>query len=78
MIRHYLGHYKSGEVIFKEGSCGDEFFIVTKGRAGIFKEVIGQNTMLHIVEPGEIFGELALINATPRRATAVALDDDTT
>ena len=60
-----------GRVIFSAGDLGHEMFIV---RTGSVELRIG-NTVLETVEQGGIFGELALVDAEPRSATAVAGPD---
>jgi len=62
-----------GQVIFETGDPGREMFIV---RTGSVQLRIG-DTVLETVEQGGIFGELALVDAAPRSATAVAGRDCT-
>jgi len=62
-----------GQVIFSGGDPGREMFIV---RTGSVELRIGE-TLLETVEQGGIFGELALVDAAPRSATAVAGPDCT-
>lgn len=62
-----------GEKIFKEGEVGSDFFIILEGRVRISKHVpgIGEEA-LTILEPGAYFGEMALVDDTPRSADAIA------
>jgi CRP-like cAMP-binding protein len=62
-----------GQVIFSAGDAGREMFIVRTGGVDLR---IG-DTLLETVEPGGIFGELALVDPAPRSATAVAGPDCT-
>ena len=55
--------------IFVEGSRGTSLFIICAGEVGISRR--GQH--LATFGPGEFFGELSLLDAEPRSATAVAL-----
>ncbi len=68
--------FKKGEIIFRQGDEGKSFFDITEGTVGIF---INYNTdteeKLTELKPGQFFGEMAVIDAYPRSATAVALDD---
>lgn len=59
-----------GDVIVREGDVGDQFFVVVTGLV----EVRRGDTLLADVAPGEHFGEMALIRALPRSATAVAVE----
>jgi CRP-like cAMP-binding protein len=63
--------YKAGEVIFKEGDAAAELFIVQSGDV----EIRLGNRVLERLPPYSIFGEMALIDASPRSATAVAASD---
>jgi CRP/FNR family cyclic AMP-dependent transcriptional regulator len=63
--------YKAGEVIFKEGDAASEFFVIQSGKVDIR---LG-NRLLGMLSDHDIFGEMALIDATPRSATAVAASD---
>jgi len=63
--------FKPGDVIFKAGDPGDELYIVRKGKVAI---QLGNRTLAELGE-GEVFGEMALIDAGPRSATVVAETD---
>ncbi len=77
MTRQHFAKYQRDELIFAEGSEGDEFFIVVTGRVGLSKSVDGRQELVHQVGPGELFGEIAVISSTPRSASAYALEPDT-
>ncbi len=64
---------QTNEVVFKEGEVGVEFFVIISGKVRISKMVpgIGEEA-LAILEPGSYFGEMALIDDTPRSADAIA------
>jgi len=68
-------HVASGTVIFREGDAGDEMFFVTSGRVSIQFGTPGREHEVAVVEPGEFFGELALLRNAPRTATAIAVGD---
>lgn len=63
--------YKPGDVIFAEGDPAQELFIVQSGEV----EVRLGNRLLEKLPQFSIFGEMALIDASPRSATAVAAND---
>jgi len=66
--------YQSGEVIFWEGEPGVGMYIVHKGQVTIFKDYgKAQQRELACLEPGDFFGEMALLEDDCRSATAVAL-----
>ena len=62
-----------GKHIFKEGESGSEFYVVLGGKVRISKMVPGVGEeALAILEPGAYFGEMALVDDTPRSADALA------
>ncbi len=65
----------SGTVLFRQGDTGDAAYILDKGKIVIFQQVEGQRVELDSIKPGEIFGEMAVIDRSERMATAVAAAD---
>ncbi len=69
-------NFGKGEVIFREGDSSDSFYEVNSGIVGIYTNYGESNEQkLTDIKPGHIFGEMALVDAFPRSATAVALED---
>lgn len=60
-----------GEVLFREGDAGETMYVIQSGAVRITKTVKGEEKTLAILGPGEFFGEMAILNAKPRGATAV-------
>jgi CRP-like cAMP-binding protein len=68
--------YDKGAVIFAQGDRGDALFGVVAGRVRISATGSGgQEVFLNIMEPGDAFGEIAVMDGLPRTAAATALDD---
>jgi len=70
--------FSRGEKIITEHSLADNLFFICRGRVEINKGLNNPETpfaQLSILEPGEFFGEMGIINDEPRSATAVALED---
>ena len=67
--------YKQGTVLFKEGDVGDAAYIVHSGSVGIFKEIEDGRIQLAMLKDGELFGEMAIIDGSPRMAEAVTLEE---
>jgi CRP-like cAMP-binding protein/Zn-dependent protease len=61
----------AGHTVITAGSVGDRFYLVRSGR---LQAVAPDGTVLSQLAPGEGFGELALIDRTPRSATVQALE----
>ena len=68
--------FKAGEVIFREGELGKNFYQIVEGTAGIYLHYgEADERKLTVAKPGQYFGELAAISAWPRSATVVAEDE---
>lgn len=61
--------YKPGDVIIKEGEVGENFYLIEKGEANVFKENEG---LVSSLKRGDYFGEVALLNDLPRQASVIA------
>ncbi|GHG93548.1 cyclic nucleotide-binding domain-containing protein [Comamonas sp. JC664] len=71
-----VGHFRAfpaGAFLFREGETGQEMFVIAEGKVRISKSVpgIGEEA-LAILEPGQYFGEMAVIEDSPRSADAIA------
>jgi signal transduction histidine kinase len=65
--------YDEGDVIFSEGDRGDCLFLVCEGNVKISKlGRAGQQETLGFIQPGNFFGEMALIDGQPRSAQATS------
>ncbi len=68
--------FKAGSRLFETGDRGDELYIVRSGKVEIFiRNVAGEKIVLTEAGPGDLFGELSMLDQGPRTATAVALED---
>lgn len=67
--------YKRGSTIFQQGDEADGLRIVLSGLVRIsIADADGRELTLALVEPGEAFGEIALLDGLPRSANATALE----
>lgn len=65
--------YHSGEVIFNQGEPGDAVHVLRQGKVEIrFDGKAGESHQLALLQPGDIFGEMALFDERPRMASAIA------
>jgi CRP-like cAMP-binding protein len=67
--------FKSGDIIFSEYEIGDTFYLIQSGRVQLVKLVGDIERMLDVLQPSEMFGEMAILENSPRSATAIALDE---
>ncbi len=62
-------------IIFQHGDPGESMMAVVRGRVKICSHSIdGKELVLNIIKPGEVFGEIALLDGAARTADAVALE----
>lgn len=66
--------YQPGDIIFCEYEPGNEFYLLQEGRVKVTKIVSDMEKTLDIFHPGDIFGEMAILEDQPRSATAIAVD----
>jgi CRP-like cAMP-binding protein len=72
MVRH---RYRKDEVIFHEGDPGDSLHVVVEGRVKITRESTeGEEAIVVVLQAGDSFGELVLLDGAPRSATATAME----
>ncbi len=65
-----------GEALFAEGDPGDRLYLIVDGKIKLgATSGDGRETLLAILGPGDMFGELSLFDPGPRTATASALTD---
>ena len=70
--------FKKGEIIFRQGEPGNCMYDIHWGRVGVYAEYGTANEKkLAELYPGDFFGEMGLLEQSPRSATVVALEDST-
>ena len=77
-LRRFRQNYRKSEVIFEEGSTGSEMYLIHSG--GVLLSVRhnrNHQSPLAVLKPGDFFGEMALVDDSPRSATASAVEDNT-
>lgn len=73
----FIKFYKKSEIIFEENSVGDDMYIICSGKVKLTTRNKGRELLLDTLKPREFFGEMALVDASPRSATATVEEDDT-
>jgi signal transduction histidine kinase len=67
--------FPAGAIICPEGEAGDAVYVVVQGRVDILKRLDDETErFLHCVGPGEIFGEMAIVQESVRTATVRAAE----
>lgn len=66
-----------GTTLFRQGEAGNAAYIVNSGSIGIYREIEDKKVPLATLRKGELFGEMAVIDGSPRMATAFTLEDCT-
>ncbi|MCV7203416.1 Crp/Fnr family transcriptional regulator [Mycolicibacterium peregrinum] len=68
--------FRRTEVVFSEGEPGDTLFIITAGKVKIGrKSVDGRESLITLMGPSDMFGELAIFDPGPRTSTVTALTE---
>jgi CRP-like cAMP-binding protein len=75
MFERFLRTFEPGEMIFSEFEPGDSFYLIQEGRVKLVRVIGDVEKTLDILQPAEMFGEMALLEDSPRSATAIALDE---
>jgi CRP/FNR family transcriptional regulator, cyclic AMP receptor protein len=69
-------HYPSGKEIFAKGAPGSSLMAVIEGIVRISSpSLAGREITLNLIHPGEVFGEIALLDGLERTADAIAMTD---
>lgn len=75
MFNKFGKTYSANEIIFCEYEPGNDFYFIQEGKVRITKTVGKSIKTLDVLETGDIFGEMAILEEAPRSATAVAIDE---
>ncbi|MEO8276001.1 MAG: cyclic nucleotide-binding domain-containing protein [Thermoanaerobaculia bacterium] len=71
----YTAEFKAGEFIFREGDLGTEMYIIHEGKVEILKQMVNEQRQLAVLEKGDFFGEMSILEDLPRTAAAHAIGD---
>lgn len=65
--------YHRGEIVFLQGDTGDAMYIIQSGAVEVSQSLNGQRKVIAILEKGDLFGEMALLQNEVRSATVTAI-----
>ncbi|MFL6194049.1 MAG: cyclic nucleotide-binding domain-containing protein [Thermoanaerobaculia bacterium] len=66
---------KAGDYVFREGDLGTEMYIINEGKVEILNQVADEEQILAVLEKGDFFGEMSVLEELPRAASARAVTD---
>ena len=75
MFNRFSKNFHKGDIIFCEYEPGDTFYLIQSGRVQIVRIMGDMERHIDILNPTEVFGEMAILEEAPRSATAIALDE---
>jgi len=71
----FLKHHAKGTVLFNEGDEGEEMYFVRSGKVAIKKRVPHGEVVVAVLEKGDFFGEMAVLERIPRTAGAEMVEE---
>ncbi len=74
VFERFAKTFQKNDILFCEFEPGDTFYLIQSGRVEITKIIDNIEKTIDILNPGEIFGEMAILEGAPRSASAIALD----
>jgi CRP-like cAMP-binding protein len=74
LFERFGREFEVGHVLFREGEPGNVMFVIQSGVIRITKRVADEDKPLAFLGAGEFLGEMAILNAKPRTATAVVAE----
>lgn len=74
-FQEYIVRVPAGETVFSEGDVGTEMYVIQSGTVDIVKKVKDEARILSVLERGDFFGEMSILEDVPRTADAIARTD---
>jgi CRP/FNR family cyclic AMP-dependent transcriptional regulator len=76
--KDFIKSYQKTEIIFQEGSVGYEMYVIVSGKIRIIAHSNSkEEKLIRVLEPGDFFGEMALVDSSPRSASAISDEENT-
>ncbi len=68
--------YRKGQILFRENDPGDSLIVLLRGAVAVYRtSPAGERAVLSVVRPPDVFGEVSLLDGSPRSASAEAIED---
>ena len=74
-VARFIVAGKAGDFVFREGDSTAEMYIIQDGQIEIVKQYAGEARQIAVLEAGDFFGEISLLEEQPREVSAHALTD---
>jgi CRP-like cAMP-binding protein len=74
-FQNFMVRYGAGERIFTDGDLGTTMYIVQSGKVRLFRVVDGGKRVHGMMEKGDFFGEMSILEGLPRTMSAEAVED---
>ena len=74
-FQNFMVRYGANERIFTESDLGTTMYIVQSGKIRLFRVVDGQKRVHGVMEKGDFFGEMSILEGLPRTISAEAVED---
>lgn len=74
-LQNYVVKFGARQPIFTEGDVGATMFIVQSGRVRLFRTLEEQQRELGVMEKGDFFGEMSILEGLPRTSSAESVED---
>ncbi len=72
-------HFAAGDVLMRQGDASDALHVITRGRVRVERDQAGETPLvLADLGPGDVIGEMGLLDGGPRSATVTATEDTET
>ena len=71
--REFEESYAHGDLVVREGDTARHMYVIQSGRVEITKRIGGEDVSLAVLEKGDFFGEMSLLESLPRDANARAV-----
>jgi CRP-like cAMP-binding protein len=75
LIARFGRTFLAGDALFREGEPAREAFLLQEGRVRLVRRVRAVDRSFNVLRQGDLFGESALVDETPRQSTALALTE---
>ena len=73
--RRNLLSFQAGDFIFRQGDPGECMFLIVSGTVQILKNLAGRDHEINLLDTGDFFGQISLLQGEPRSASAKAVTE---